>query len=60
MHDSSHEPIRDHAECFTCNSILRRAFNDLAGLDLGPRDADVLMNRIREIAAGYMAQGAAW
>jgi hypothetical protein len=42
-----HDPIRDHAWCDDCNARLRRAFNRLGDLDLGPRDADVLMAAIR-------------
>jgi hypothetical protein len=44
-----HDPIRDHEWCPDCNARLRRAFNDLADLDLGPRDVDALMARIREV-----------
>jgi hypothetical protein len=44
-----HDPIRDHEWCDDCNARLRRAFNRLGDLDLGPRDADVLMARIREV-----------
>jgi hypothetical protein len=42
-----HDPIRDHAWCDDCNARLRRVFNRLGDLDLGPRDADVLMAAIR-------------
>jgi hypothetical protein len=42
-----HDPIRDHAWCDDCNARLRRAFNRLGDLDLGPRDVDVLMAAIR-------------
>jgi len=45
--DFDHDPIRDHAWCEVCNAQLRRAFNRLADLDLGPRDADRLMAAIR-------------
>jgi hypothetical protein len=41
-----HDPVRDHEWCPDCNARLRRAFNDLADLDLGPRDADALMAAI--------------
>jgi len=44
-----HDPIRDHEWCDDCNARLRQAFNRLADLDLGPRDADALMARIREV-----------
>jgi hypothetical protein len=42
-----HDPIRDHAWCDDCNARLRRVFNRLGDLDLGPRDADALMAAIR-------------
>jgi len=43
-----HDPIRDHEWCEVCNARLRRAFNRLGDLDLGPRDVDTLMAAIRE------------
>jgi len=42
-----HDPVRDHEWCADCNARLRRAFNRLGDLDLGPRDADMLMAAIR-------------
>jgi hypothetical protein len=42
-----HDPVRDHEWCDDCNARLRRAFNQLADHDLGPRDADDLMGTIR-------------
>jgi hypothetical protein len=46
-HGDFHDPIRDHEWCDDCNARLRRAFNRLGDLDLGPRDADMLMAAIR-------------
>jgi len=43
-----HNPIRDHEWCDDCNARLRRAFNQVADLDLGPRDADALMASIQK------------
>jgi len=42
-----HDPVRDHDRCEICNALLRRAFDRLADLDLGPRDADELIAAIR-------------
>jgi hypothetical protein len=44
-----HDPTIDYDRCEACNAALRRAFNKLAGRELGPRDADVLMETIRRV-----------
>ena len=44
-----HDPTIDYDRCEACNTALRRAFNQLADRDLGPRDADVLMAAIRRV-----------
>ena len=44
------DPIQTWDECFICAEALRRAFNRLADLDLGPRDVETLMQAIRELA----------
>jgi hypothetical protein len=49
-HTADHDPTIDHAECFVCAEALRRAFNRLADLDLGPKDVETLMRTIREEA----------
>jgi hypothetical protein len=59
MHSADHDPTVDHAECFTCNGILARAFNEMADLDLGPNGVDTLMQSIRRLVAEAMAQGPA-
>lgn len=51
------DPTMTHAECGVCNEALRRTFNELADLDLGPNGVDMLMESIRKIATAY-AQGA--
>jgi len=52
FHADSHDPTLMHADCETCNAALRIVFNKLADLNLGPRDADTLVERIREMARG--------
>jgi hypothetical protein len=44
-----HDPTLDYDRCEACNAALRRAFNKLADHELGPRDADVLMETIRRV-----------
>ena len=39
--------------------LLRRAFNEVADLPLGPRDASMLIERIRELAQEIHATGPA-
>lgn len=46
---TGHDPIAMHAECEECNAILRQKLNEMADLDLGPKDADALIERIREM-----------
>ena len=45
------DPIATWDECFVCAEALRRAFNRLADLDLGPKDVETLMAAIRREAA---------
>jgi hypothetical protein len=48
VHAVDHDPTLDHGHCDTCNALLRRAFVKLADRLMGPRDADALMNAIRQ------------
>jgi hypothetical protein len=59
-HSDDHDPVTDHAECFECNARLRRAFNHLADMDLGPRDVDTLMTRLRELAGQELFPDLGW
>jgi len=47
---TGHDPVAMHAECEVCNAILRRKFNELADIPLGPKDVDALMAKLRELA----------
>jgi len=49
-HNDTHDPTVDHVRCEVCREALSAAFTKLADLDLGPRDADTLIERIREMA----------
>lgn len=49
---TAHDPIR--CRCEPCRAILRRSLNQLADLELGPKDADELIRRLRRIAAGNL------
>lgn len=49
-HAADHDPITEMFHCEVCAGIVRRTLNELAGLDLGPKDADILIARIREMA----------
>lgn len=50
VHTDDHDPILMWEQCPSCNIGLRLAFNKLADLNLGPRDAGALIERIRELA----------
>ena len=50
MHDMTHDPTLDWEWCAVCASALSRSFTKLADLDLGPKDAGVLVDRIKELA----------
>jgi hypothetical protein len=45
------DPITTWDECAVCSEAMRRALNKMADLDLGPRDAEVLLQTIRDMAA---------
>jgi hypothetical protein len=51
-HFREHDPIVDHNHCQVCAEALRRALNAMADLELGPKDARELANRLRRIAIG--------
>ena len=44
------DPITTWDECFVCSEVMRRALNKMADLDLGPKDAETLLQNIRELA----------
>ncbi len=58
-HTDRHDPIADHARCPTCNAALRVSFTALADMDLGPKDADTLIEVLRAEAAKVTARGTA-
>ncbi|HEU4864617.1 MAG TPA: hypothetical protein VFT76_00090 [Actinomycetota bacterium] len=46
-----HDPIDNMHDCETCSWLVRSAFNRLADLELGPKDAESLVDRIYEFLA---------
>lgn len=50
IHTADHDPTLDWQHCDVCAAALSRSFTALADLDLGPRDAGTLVDRIRELA----------
>lgn len=52
IYATGHEPVIDHDRCDRCNTLLRKAFNQMADMDLGPKDASTLVNQIRRLAIG--------
>lgn len=44
------DPTLTWGTCQICAAALSRAFTRLADMDLGPKDAGMLVERIREVA----------
>jgi hypothetical protein len=51
-HEWWHDPLVNYRNCTVCFGALSAAFAKLADLELGPKDTDTLIRKLREIAEG--------
>jgi hypothetical protein len=45
-----HDPLVNYRYCSVCFGALSAAFAKLADLDLGPKDPETLVSKLRELA----------
>lgn len=50
-HLQTHDPLTDYPRCWTCHQLLSATLSRMADMDLGPKDADTLIRRMREMLA---------
>ena len=59
-HRAGHDPLTDYPRCWTCHQLLSAMLSRVADMPMGPRDADTLIRRMREmLAESVTAEGPA-